>query len=79
MERPSNHPNMGIDLAVERHFVVMQQVQQLLGTSYAELPSIVRFLLSVSLVTAISAASYYLFERRFFRLLEKKPAGEGPG
>jgi peptidoglycan/LPS O-acetylase OafA/YrhL len=50
------------------HFVVMQQIQLVFGESYLALPGFTRFLASVVLVIVVSSASYYLFERPFFRL-----------
>ena len=50
------------------HFVVMQQVQMIGGETYAALPGFSRFLICTGLVTALSAISYYLFERPFFKL-----------
>jgi len=50
------------------HFVVMQQLQQLGGESYAKLSGITSFALSTLLVIGLSSLSYALFERPFFRL-----------
>ena len=50
------------------HFVVMQQVRQLIGDGYASLPHWVTFPLAVVAVIAVAAASYYLVERPFYRL-----------
>ena len=54
------------------HFVVMQQIQKLGGETYAGLPGYLKFLLCTLLVTAVAAASYFLFERPFFRLRGKR-------
>ncbi len=51
------------------HFVVMQQVQYLVGDSYAKLSHWVTFPLAVVAVIAVASASYYLVERPFYRLL----------
>ena len=50
------------------HFVVMQQLQLLLGEAYAGLPHWVTFPLSTAAVIGVAAASYYLVERPFYRL-----------
>lgn len=54
------------------HFVVIQQIQKLGGETYAALPGLLKFLLCTLLVTAVAAASYFLFERPFFRLRGKR-------
>jgi peptidoglycan/LPS O-acetylase OafA/YrhL len=50
------------------HFVVMQQIQLLIGDAYASLPHWVTFPLAVVAVIAVASASYYLVERPFYRL-----------
>jgi peptidoglycan/LPS O-acetylase OafA/YrhL len=50
------------------HFVVIQQLQSLGGEAYAALPGVLKFIICTTLVTALSAASYFLVERPFFRL-----------
>lgn len=50
------------------HFVVMQQLQVLLGARYTEMPHWVTFPLSATAVIAVASLSYYLVERPFYRL-----------
>ena len=50
------------------HFVVLQQADVVFGDAYTTLPGLPKFLFSLLLVVLVSAASYYLFERPFFRL-----------
>ena len=50
------------------HFVVMQQVQVLIGESYSRLPHWVTFPVAAASVIAVATASYYLIERPFYRL-----------
>lgn len=50
------------------HFVVMQQIQMLAGSSYASLSHRVTFPLSAIAVIAVASISYYLVERPFYRL-----------
>jgi peptidoglycan/LPS O-acetylase OafA/YrhL len=50
------------------HFVVMQQIQQLIGDSYTGLPHWITFPLAVAAVIAVSSVSYYLVEKPFYRL-----------
>ncbi|MFT5770344.1 MAG: peptidoglycan/LPS O-acetylase OafA/YrhL [Lysobacterales bacterium] len=50
------------------HFVVMQQILLLGGEPYAQLPELVRFGICTLLVTVVSALSYFLVERPFFKL-----------
>jgi len=50
------------------HFVVMQQIQFVIGDTYASLPHWVTFPLAVVAVIAVASASYYLVERPFYRL-----------
>lgn len=54
------------------HFVVMQQILKLGGETYANLHGFSKFLLCTLLVIALSALSYALFERPFFRLRGKR-------
>lgn len=50
------------------HFVVMQQAGVVFGDDWAQLSQLTRFLASTGLVITVSALSYYLIERPFFRL-----------
>ena len=50
------------------HFVVMQQIQFLIGDAYAGLPHSVTFPLTTVAVITVASASYYLVERPFYRL-----------
>jgi len=50
------------------HFIVMQQVQVLVGGPYDELSHGVTFPLSVTTVLAVATISYFLIERPFYRL-----------
>ena len=50
------------------HFVVMQQLQFLIGDAYANLPHLVTFPLMAAAVISVASASYYLVERPFYRL-----------
>ena len=50
------------------HFVVLQQAESVLGELYTNLTGMTRFLVSTALVVLVSTASYYVFERPFFRL-----------
>ena len=50
------------------HFVVMQQIQILIGDTYASLPHWVTFPLTIVAVTGSASISYYLVERPFYRL-----------
>lgn len=50
------------------HFVVMQQLQVLLGERYAMLPHWVTFPITTGAVIVVAAASYFLVERPFYRL-----------
>ena len=60
------------------HFVIMQQIQKLGGDAYADLHGISKFLLCTLLVIALSALSYALFERPFFRLRGKRTPRKAP-
>lgn len=53
------------------HFVVLQQIPVVLGEADASLVGLPRFLVSSLLVVLVSSASYFLFERPFFRLRQK--------
>jgi peptidoglycan/LPS O-acetylase OafA/YrhL len=56
------------------HFVVLQQAGVILGEAYTTMPGLPKFLLSLTLVILVSALSYFLFERPFFRLgARRKP------
>lgn len=50
------------------HFVVMQQLQQLIGPAYANLPHTLTFTLTCGSALIVATASYYVAERPFFRL-----------
>jgi len=50
------------------HFVVMQQAPVVFGDSWGALTGLPRFLATTALVVAVASASYFLFERPFFRL-----------
>jgi peptidoglycan/LPS O-acetylase OafA/YrhL len=50
------------------HFVVMQQLQVLVGERYATLPHWVTFPVATGAVIALASASYFLVERPFYRL-----------
>jgi len=50
------------------HFVVMQQIQFLIGDAYASLPHSLTFPLTAVAVITVATASYYLVERPFYRL-----------
>ena len=54
------------------HFVVMQQAVVVFGDSWSNLPELYRFVSSLLLVILVSTLSYYLFERPFFRLGQKR-------
>ena len=59
------------------HFVVMQQIQLLIGESYASLPHWVTFPLSTVAVTGAASISYYLVERPFYRLKSFRQITDG--
>ena len=50
------------------HFVVMQQIQSMVGESYADLPHVIKFPLSLAGVLLVSALSYRFIERPFYRI-----------
>ena len=50
------------------HFVVMQQLPVLFGEDYVQMAGPVKFLVTTFAVIAVSTASYFLFERPFYRL-----------
>jgi peptidoglycan/LPS O-acetylase OafA/YrhL len=50
------------------HFVVMQQLQVIIGERYADLPHWVTFPVAAISVTLVASLSYYLVERPFYRL-----------
>ena len=59
------------------HFVVLQQAGLVFGDVLAGLQGLSRFLFLLLLVVLVSAASYFLFERPFFRLgARRKPVGQ---
>ena len=49
------------------HFVVMQQLIQVFGDPYAQMPQLPKFLLTTFVVLSIAWASYWFIERPFFR------------
>lgn len=56
------------------HFVVLQQAEVVFGEAYTSMQGLPKFLLSTSLVVLVSALSYFIFERPFFRLgASRKP------
>jgi len=59
------------------HFVVMQQIQFVLGNSYASLPHWVTFPLNAMAVITVASASYYLVERPFYRLRSFRQVKDG--
>jgi peptidoglycan/LPS O-acetylase OafA/YrhL len=64
------------------HFVVMQQLQQVIGDGYGQLPHWITFPLATAAVLLAATASYYLVERPFYRLKpwrQAKPAVSQPG
>jgi peptidoglycan/LPS O-acetylase OafA/YrhL len=50
------------------HFIVLQQLEVILGDANADLQGFPRFLVSLSLVVLVSSVSYFAFERPFFNL-----------
>jgi peptidoglycan/LPS O-acetylase OafA/YrhL len=56
------------------HFVVMQQLAQLVGESYADLPHWVTFPLITLTVIIVASLSYYFVERPFYRLKSYRQA-----
>lgn len=50
------------------HFLVLQQADIVFGEFYTGMHGFPKFLFSLSLVVLVSAFSYYVFERPFFRL-----------
>jgi peptidoglycan/LPS O-acetylase OafA/YrhL len=59
------------------HFVVMQQLQQVIGDDYGQLPHWITFPLSTAAVLLAATASYYLVERPFYRLKPWRQARRG--
>lgn len=59
------------------HFVVMQQIQFLLGGAYSTLPHWVTFPLTTTSVLVTATASYYLVERPFYRLKSYSQVKDG--
>jgi peptidoglycan/LPS O-acetylase OafA/YrhL len=59
------------------HFVVMQQIQLVIGETYASLPHWVTFPLSIVAVTGAATISYYLVERPFYRLKSFRQVKDG--
>lgn len=55
------------------HFVVMQQLQALVGGGYGDLPHWVKFPLATSAVLLVATISYFLAERPFYRLKRDRP------
>jgi len=54
------------------HFVVLQQLEVVLGEFSVTLSRFPKFLLSFSLVVLVSSVSYFLFERPFFKLGKRR-------
>jgi len=50
------------------HFIVLQQADFVLGATFTAMHGFPKFLLSLLLVVLVSAVSYYVFERPFYRL-----------
>lgn len=50
------------------HFVILQQLQRIIGEAYSGLSHWLTFPLAVSAVIAVASASYYAVERPFYRL-----------
>lgn len=50
------------------HFIVLQQLEVILGDANEALQGFPRFLISLSLVVLVSSVSYFAFERPFFHL-----------
>ena len=50
------------------HFIVLQQADLVLGATFTAMHGFPKFLLSLLLVVLVSAVSYYVFERPFYRL-----------
>lgn len=62
------------------HFVVLQQAEVVFGGAYTSMPGLPKFLVSLSLVVLVSALSYFIFERPFYRLgAGRKPHDQAPG
>lgn len=56
------------------HFIVLQQAPLVFGESFSGMQGFSKFMFSLSLVVLVSAVSYYVFERPFFRLgTRRKP------
>jgi peptidoglycan/LPS O-acetylase OafA/YrhL len=56
------------------HFIVLQQADLVLGDTFRAMHGFPKFLFSLLLVVLVSALSYYLFERPFYRLgARRKP------
>lgn len=56
------------------HFVVLQQADLIFGEAYTNMQGLPKFLFTSALVVLVSAVSYYLFERPFFKLgARRKP------
>jgi len=56
------------------HFVVLQQAEIVFGEAFTDMQGFPKFLFSFSLVVLVSTASYFLFERPFYRLgARRKP------
>ena len=57
------------------HFVVLQQAGPLFGETFTGMQGFPKFLFSLSLVVLVSAVSYFVFERPFFRLGARRNTG----
>jgi len=59
------------------HFPVLQQIDRYGGEAFAALAPLAKFVINALAVIAVSAASYFLFERPFFRLRgRRRPSGQ---
>jgi peptidoglycan/LPS O-acetylase OafA/YrhL len=61
------------------HFVVMQQIQSVIGEAYAGWPHLIKFPLSLACVLLISSLSYFLIERPFYRVKSYREAKTASG
>jgi peptidoglycan/LPS O-acetylase OafA/YrhL len=57
------------------HFVVLQQAGPLFGETFTGMQGFPKFLFSLSIVVLVSAVSYFVFERPFFRLGARHKTG----
>jgi peptidoglycan/LPS O-acetylase OafA/YrhL len=59
------------------HFVIMQQIQLVIGETYTSQPHWVTFPLNIVAVTGAASISYYLVERPFYRLKSFRQVKDG--